>query len=59
MRTYGKCNDSHAPLHRLKQYSAFLSEPNIPEGPEHVKYQHYMNAQGEVHKTTTAVATSK
>ena len=24
------------------------SEPNIPEGPEYKKYQHYVDAQGEV-----------
>ena len=26
----------------------FLSEPNIPEGPEHEKYQHYIDTWGEI-----------
>ena len=42
----------------------FASEPNIPEGPENEKYQHYINAQGaEVlptpHRKKTAVLLSK
>ena len=27
MRTDGKCNNAHAPLHRLKRYSAFRQNP--------------------------------
>ena len=32
MRTNGKCNNSHAPS--IEVVFCFLSEPNIPEGPE-------------------------
>ena len=39
------------------------SEPNISEGPEYEKYQHYIDVRGEVlptpRGTTTAVATFK
>ena len=62
MRTNGKCNNSHYPSTSLEVF-CFPSEPNIPEGPEYAKYQHYINVQGEVLPTqcgtTTAVATSK
>ena len=34
MRTNGKWNNSQAPLHQLKRYSALMSEPSIPEGLE-------------------------
>ena len=38
----------------------FPSEPNIPEGPEYEKkYQHNIDARGEVLPPATAVATSK
>ena len=31
-----------------KAVFGFPSEPNIPEGPEYEKYQHCIDAQGEV-----------
>ena len=57
MRTNGKCNNSHNPLHRLK-----LIKPNIPEGPEYRKNTIKMHGEKfyQLHtETMIAVATSK
>ena len=49
MRTYGKCNNAHAPSSSLSSILLF-SEPTIPVGPEYEKYQHYIDVRGEVNQ---------
>ena len=61
MTTYGKCNNSHAPLALA---SAFPSAPNIAERPEHDKIATLFRCTGggftnSATETTTAVAISK
>ena len=48
MRTNGKCNYTHTPLHRLKRYSAFCQNPIFSKDQNMKKYQHYIDARGEV-----------
>ena len=48
MRNNGKCNNSHALKHRLKQYSAFRQNPIFLKDQNMKKYQHYIYIRGEV-----------
>ena len=48
MRNNGKCNNCHAAMHRLKQYSVFHQNPIFPKDHNMKKYQHYIDVRGEV-----------
>ena len=59
MRTYGKCNNSHAPSTGLRNILLTV-RPKIPKAPEYEnKYLHYIDVLGEVLSTPRDTTTGK
>ena len=51
IRTNGKCTNSYAPKHLLKQYSAFRQNPIFLKDQNMEKYQNYIDALDHYGKT--------